>query len=244
MTSQALERTALNRLRRILPDDSPGPHPWLRSELFLIAHDDQTGRCHVTKDALAAGLAGAILFDLWLAGRVRIGWREDVRTGHYTHDPGLISVLSQAPTGDTMTDTALKMLWQAGGTIKVKDFVRQFAKTNLYERVRADMVAAGILHRADRRRFGLFRVEAYQPTEKAAVCARASVRDIPDRYRRSREYPEPRMIALAGLVTALRLTRRLYTDPSRVTRLDQWLRGLIAQQSDPTVGEVATAAAA
>jgi hypothetical protein len=143
-----------------------------------------------------------------------------------------------------MTDTALKLLWQAGGTIRVKDFVRQYAETNLYERVRADMVAAGILRRADRRRFGLFRVEAYRPAERAAVRARASVRDIPDNYHRTREYPEPRMIALSGLVTALGLTRRLYSDRSHAARLDQWLRSLIDQQSDPTVSEVTTAAAA
>jgi hypothetical protein len=174
---------------------------------------------------------------------VRIGWREDARSGHYLHNPGLITVLSQTPTGDTMTDTALKLLWQVGGRVQVRDFVRQFAETNLYERVRADMVAAGILRRTDRRRFGLFRVETYQPAEKTAVRVRASVRDIPDTYHRTREYPEPRMIALAALVTALGLTRRLYSDPSQAARLDRWLRSLIDQYPDPTLSEVSTAVA-
>jgi hypothetical protein len=177
----------------------------LRAELFLIAHDDDTGRRHIDKRRLALGLAAAVLLELWLACRIRIGWRPDARYAAWHPNPGQITILDASPTGDPIIDTALRLLWNLGGTPKISDFVRQFAATNLYDRVRGQMIATGILRRATRRRFRFFRAETYLSSHpRFPVRARTGVRNLdragptpPARHRvgraghRTRPHPLP-----------------------------------------------------
>jgi hypothetical protein len=246
VTIAAFQGTAATRLRRVVPTNVPDrsrPLP-LRTELFLIAHDDDTGRPHVDPDTLSLGLAAAVLLELWLSGRVHIGWRYDARTGRGVLDPGLISVLDATPIGDPLTDSVLANLWHTGGGLRAHEFITQLADTGLYERVRADMIAAGIIHRTTRRRFWLFRTDVYQPVHSAhSVRARFRIRQLADGLRRDTtgRGPDPRVVALSGLITVLGLTGHLYPPDTTPTRLHERLRHVIDELADPTIRDVTAA---
>jgi len=228
-------RNTAARLARILRPELAGRNRRLSllAELFLIAHDDDTGHPHIAETTLARGLAVAVLFDLCLVGRIYIGWRFNARTGRYDSEPGNIMVASTEPTGDTFADAALTELWYTGGPLRVDEFIHRFAASGLYERVRADMIAAGILTRVTRRRNWFFHREFYRATHTAhPVRARFRLRQLA-----SVTTPEPdlKTVALAGLVTALKLTARLYPPEANTTRLHRHLAGIVAHHPDPTI---------
>jgi hypothetical protein len=224
MTVQTLARVTPEGHKSVLAsDDEPLP---LRTELFLIAHDHDTGRPHVSRRRLELALAGAILLGLWLVGRIQIGWRYDARSAHGELDPGRIIVLSDESVGDPLADSVLATLCRTP-TPHVNTVVRDLAATGLYERVAGDMIAAGILRRGARRWFRRFRRDTYQPvSESFAVRVRNRLRDLvagnprPGEWQAGEAY-EPHNTALAALVVVLRLTPYLYSglDPARLRRM-------------------------
>ncbi|HEX6074156.1 MAG TPA: GPP34 family phosphoprotein [Micromonosporaceae bacterium] len=245
MSVRTLERTALSRLKRILrTHDQSGPEVPLplRTELFLIAHDDETGRPHLNERSLTLGLSAAVLLELWLAGRIHIGWRYDVRRGRWVVDPGLITVAKRDPIGDPLSDIVLAEIWNSGTPLRVGEFVRRYAETvDFHERVRAHMVAAGVIRRTVQRRFWFFRTERYVPVEtRESVRVRARVRRLVNRNRDDAA-SDDRHLALAALVMALGLTRYLYPPEMSPAQLQQRLENLIAMRPDPTIREAAAA---
>jgi hypothetical protein len=212
----------------------------LRDELFLLGHHDDTGQPHIHRQALALGMAGAVLIDLFLAGRIGLDQPDD------PHPPGgqRIRLHNDRPVGDLIADNALGGIRRAP---PLRAWLRGFAD-DLYERTRAGLHAGGILHATNRRRLaGLARTEIYLPTAtKWAVIPRARLRYLAT----GREPPDNHTAALAGLVAALGLTTHLYLDDT--TTAAQRLRA-IAQQHyrpvcnitaavDAAVGDLATAA--
>jgi hypothetical protein len=249
VTVQTVARTARTRLRRVLATAHDHPDRSYRlplhTKLFLVAHDDETGRPYLGQTGLCRGLAAAILLELWLTGRVQIGWRYDARSGLGTLEPGLIRVLDPNLTGDPLTDAALRVIWRNGGVLHVRQFVREFATPDLSDRVRAYLVASGTLRRKTRRRWLLFRSEGHVPTHtKLSVRARSSVRDVVNDSRHPQTDDDHRTHALAGLVTALGLTR--YLPPLGTTtaaELDQGILDLLARWRDPAIRDVTAAVA-
>src|SRR4051812_29822687 len=67
----------------------------LADELFLIGHDQYTGKPQVSDSALDTGLAGAVLGELVLAGR--LGVADDTK----------VEVRDQRPYGERVSDAAL-----------------------------------------------------------------------------------------------------------------------------------------
>jgi hypothetical protein len=55
------------------------PVPPLPGEYFLLAHDDYTGRPHISQDVLSTGLAGALLAELLCYGRIGIVEDDKIR---------------------------------------------------------------------------------------------------------------------------------------------------------------------
>ena len=229
MSVQMIERSDVIRNRPQAPQSQGDEYRRLplRAELFLIAHDDDTGRCHVDKRRLAIGLACAVLLELWLARRIRIGWRPDARSGGWHRNPGHITILDATLTGDPIIDAALRLLWNLGGTPRISDFVRQLADTtNLYDRVRGQMVAAGTLRHTTRRRFWFFRTATHLSCHPGfPVRARTGVRSLTRQGQ-----PRHHDIALAGLVTALGLTRHLYPPDMSLAELQQRLADILRSQ--------------
>ncbi len=209
--------------RSVLADNGLLP---LRTELFLITHDHDSGRPHASRRRLEPALAGAVLLDLWMAGRIQIGWRYDVRTASWDPAPGRITVLSDKPVGDPLADSVLATLCRTP-TPELRPIIRGLVATGLYERVAGDMVAAGLLRRRNVRRwFGLSRRGAYQPVaESYAVRIRGRLRDLVTGTRRPGEWQageqhERHSTALSALVLVLELMPYLYTglEPSRLRR--------------------------
>ncbi len=221
----------------------------LRAELFLIAHNDDTGEPHVNEQSLAIGLAGAILLELWLSRHVAIGWTLDPATRQWRRQPGHITIMDTGPVGDPLSDAALAMIRQPRDTpsnlSQLKMWLREFAATDLYERVRANMVAVGVLHRSSRRRYGLVRTDTYLATHHAwAVRARAFVRSAVRGYQQpahpGREQPDEQCVCLCGLIDVLELTPFLYHPDTSITHLRSLLRRIV-HQHNPTIGEVLAA---
>jgi hypothetical protein len=249
MTIQHLERAAVSSSQRILRTDHNDPEipQLLRTELFLLAHDEETGRPHLDQRSLTLGLAVAILLELWLAGRIHIGWRFDVRRGGWVTDPGLIVVARRDPVGDPLSDLALTEIWNTGTPLRVRDFVRRFAGlVELHERVRAHMVSAGVIRRTWQRRFWFFKTERYVPVDPAEpVRLRTRIRKLANRDQRDTighaTVAETRLVALAAVVTALGMTRHLKPPEMSPAQLQQRLERLIRTFEDPTVQEAAAA---
>jgi hypothetical protein len=174
----------------------------LRTDLFLIAHCDDTGRPHLDKHSIAIGLAGAVLLELWYAGQVRLGWHGNPHQHTWERNHTQVTLLNATPTDDPIHDTAIGLLWRLGGTVNIKHFIEQFATTNLYEAVRDHLTDTGILRRFYRRRFLFFRTEHHRPRLAShPVRARARIRDVARLLQ-----PHPRDTTLTALVIALGLT--------------------------------------
>ncbi|MEU7609396.1 GPP34 family phosphoprotein [Micromonospora sp. NPDC049204] len=214
----------------------------LRDELFLLGHDDDTGHLHVHRQALALGLAGAVLIDLYLAGRVILDPNDDTRpVSHLRIYPHI-----DRPVGDLIADAATATIRHTHPLMR--GWLRGFS-ADLYDRTRAGLVAGGILRHHTRRRLGgLIRADTYLPTDsKWAVIARSRLRYLAS----GREQPDNHTAALAGLVAGLGLTHHLYLDDD-TTVLAARLKAIAAQHYQPVrhitaavdaaVGDLATAA--
>ncbi len=208
MTAQTVERDKQAR-----PTTVPGTPRYdqaermpLRTDLFLIAHCDDTGRPHMPKHSIAIGLAGAILLELWYAGRVRLGWHGNPEHCTWERNHTQVTLLNATPTDDPIHDAAIGLLWRMGGTTNTNQFIEQFATVNLYEAVRDHLTTTGILRRFYRRRFWILRTEHRRPRSAVhPVKARARIRNVAILYR-----PRNKDTMLAALVTALNLTPFLH----------------------------------
>jgi hypothetical protein len=244
--STARRTATLSRLRAILPTSQfdRAAQPPLRAELFLLAHDDETGRLHLSKRQLETGLAATVLTELWMDEHIAIGWRYDARTGPWHADPGRITVLTETATGDPLLDSALDLLSRLSAP-RIHDFIQAFTRSGgLYEKVRGDMTASGVLRTSIRRRL-FSRREVYTATDpELPVRIRARIRRLVtettvvpiDRNRPAQYLP-----ALAGLVTALGLTRNLSSSDITARTLHTELNRLVNGLPDPTIRDVMAA---
>ncbi|MEV4494565.1 GPP34 family phosphoprotein [Micromonospora arborensis] len=214
----------------------------LRDELFLLGHDDDTGHPHVHRRTLALGLAGAVLIDLYLAGRVTLDPNDDTRpASHQRIHPHVDRLV-----GDLIADAATATIRHTHPPLRA--WLRGYSD-DLYERTRAGLVAGGILRHHTRRRLGgLIRADTYLATDsKWAVIARSRLRYLAA----GREQPDNHTAALAGLVADLGLTSHLYLDDD-ITTLTARLKAIAGQHYEPVrditaavdaaVGDLATAA--
>ncbi|GIJ80373.1 Golgi phosphoprotein 3 (GPP34) [Micromonospora phaseoli] len=214
----------------------------LRDELFLLGHNDDTGQPHIHRQALALGMAGAVLADLFLAGRIALHDAEDTCPGGRR-----LWLHLDRPVGDLIADTAITSVRYANPAPTLRGWLSWFAE-DLYERTRAGLHAGGILHRTSRRRLGgLARTEVYLATDsKWAVVARSRLRYLAA----GREPPDNHTAALAGFVAVLGLAAHLYLDDTNAVTAQ--LRAIAEQHHRPVrditaavdaaVGDLATAA--
>jgi len=241
MNLAVLKRRRPMRQRRIVPNPrDPEIRLPLRTELFLIAHSDETGRNHLSRKALNLGLAGAVLMELSLTERIQIGKQYRIRDGGYVKDTGRITIIDPEFYGDPLTDQAMKLIRTTGGRFHASEFIDQFATPDLYDRVQGDMLATGVLKREIHRRFGLFRREVYSPVDgRHPIQIRSKVRDLANPRHPDDpgfELPNIQTVALAGLVAALGLARHLYhSDPAI---LHMKLMDLIHRLYDNTIRDV------
>ncbi|WP_018791291.1 GOLPH3/VPS74 family protein [Salinispora arenicola] len=211
----------------------------LRDEVFLLGHDGDTGRPHIHPQALALGLAGAVLIDLFLTRHITLTPAGDPHLYPHRHH--------KRPTGDLIADTAITSIRHATTPPPLRGWLRAFS-TDLYTRTRTTLVTTGILHHHQRRRIaGLVRTNTYLPSHTrwhiiphARLCALANGREPPDNH----------IAALAGLICVLRLANHLRLDNNTAT-LPTRLQNIANQHYQPiraittaidtTIGDLTTA---
>lgn len=201
----------------------------LPDELLLLALDDQRGtRAHATE--LEPGLAGAVLLDLALHGRLDMEGK-------------VLRVLDPSPTGDAVLDAALATVAREPRRRPAKHWVTRLQK-GLREQVSDRLVAAGTLRRDEQKVLWLFpvtRVPAGDPAPEAAVRARL---DGPVLHGTT---PDERTAALAALVHATHLGRTVFPDADHRAvkeRLAELAEGRWAAEAVRRVVQEAAAATA
>jgi hypothetical protein len=137
------------------------------------------------------------------------------------------------------------MVWQHGGTMTVSDVIERLTDTGMYERVRADLIASGMVHRVTYRKWGLFRRERYKAIHNShAIRIRTRIRDLADTYWQEREqgrYPQPRAVGLAALATLAGLARRLFPPDVSTNHIRHRLAQITQEYPDPAIRDVVAA---
>lgn len=194
----------------------------LRDDVFLLAHDDD-GRLTVVEPVISAGLAGAMLIDLLLTGRVAVG-------------EGRLHVVDPSPTGDPQLDGTLEAIDANTDPTGPRAWV-SWISAGAYDHAGAILETAGIVQRTTVRRLGLVPVARCLPTKPDDLVRLRS------RLRygvvHPAEAPDAGTAALAGLVRVLRLHPSLLLSmPSTELRseLDR-----LARASTTTVRQVVKA---
>lgn len=222
----------------------------LHAELYLLGHDDDTGRLLINEESLALGLAGALLLELAMKGFVAVGYAYNDFSREWQPQPGRLTVCRTGRSGNTLLDAALAAVdritrTQTGGN-QLRAWLRSFAAADLYERTRAALVSVGLLHRIEVRRFaGLVKTQIHRPVHYGyAVRARAHLKDAvtfhAQRGRHRYAAPADECVALCGLIAALELAEFLYDElPTR--ELTFWLRRVVEAHENPTIMAVVQA---
>jgi hypothetical protein len=173
----------------------------LAEELLLLALDDETGRVGVNQ--IDRGLAGAVLLELALLGRVRVAEKgEDVRAGRLVLVPG-------PPPSHPVLAEGLAVLDGREGR-KPEHVIDKLAK-GLRDRLADGLVHAGVLRHEKRRVLGVFpthRLPALDVTHEAAVRERIAAA-------LSGAAPDERTAALIALLSALKAVTSVFEVPDK-----------------------------
>ena len=124
----------------------------LRDQLYLLAHDDETGRPIAHLPSLSLGLAGAIVLDLYLGRRIRVDHDYLV-----IHDP--------RPCGDAIADHATAEL--AAKEYALLTPWLYWLADDLYESLTRYLVATGVLTTVRGRRLGVLPITRTGPANPA-----------------------------------------------------------------------------
>lgn len=157
----------------------------LAEQLSLVAVDDESGK--VAPSQLDLGLAGALLVQLALAGRVDVVEKK-------------LAVTNPEPTGDPLLDGALARI-VADKPHGADHWVRNLQK-DLRSRVLDGLVERGILEREEWKVLGLFRRTRYPERDAGPETA---VRTRLDAAVLHGLEPDEETAALVGLVQAAQL---------------------------------------
>jgi hypothetical protein len=240
MTSHATEVQPVTTppIHRDLPLHYHGGLP-LHAELYLIGHNDDTGDLETNNRTLAIGLAGALLLELHLAGRVEIGPLDDPDLGHPRLQDGQLHVVRRhghprthlPPTGSDLLDVALAAIdrttWETPRVEQLHTWLRQFSDDDLYDRTRNALTTVGLLRKTERRRL-LSRTVTYRVVDtRYATIARTRALEAvifhQNGGRGGRGYPDGAAVGLGGLTGALDMASLLYRG-ERTRDLNLWLR--------------------
>lgn len=162
----------------------------LPEEIVLLTLDDETGRA-IGRQGIAASiaLAGAVLMELALAGRVDT-------------DRHRLDVLDDSPTGNAVLDAGLPLLREATDSRGALMLLAR-EETGLRPLVLTALVQRGLLKRVDGRVLLVFPERRYLKPED-----RPEPREVRARLIRSietDEIPQPREALLLGLARATAL---------------------------------------
>jgi hypothetical protein len=181
-------------------------------EIVLLALDDKTGaQLPLPVTALGYGLAGAVLADLAVAGKIDT-------------DAKQLTVLSRSPTGDPLLDPWLELI-AADKTVHPVAYWLQvlFDRAREIEQPALDsLIERGILKRQDKKILWVIGLRRY-PTVDGHE--RTEVRTRLGQLILGEDLPDPRDAILISLLRGCRLTDRIFSGPEFAAR-DQRLATL------------------
>jgi Golgi phosphoprotein 3 (GPP34) len=192
-----------NAAGRRAPAPGLGGTGWLADDLYLMAHDERTGRLVLSARAAGLGLAGALLADLVLAGCLNV-------TG------GQVAVTGTVPPDDGLAASVLGVLAGENPPRPVADWLAFLARTASGE-VAGRLERAGYLVAVAARPW---RAARWRPADPD--CAFAPVVRVECALSAARP-ADAQGVALAGLAAACGLGARLglYLSPGARARLEQ-----------------------
>ncbi len=164
-------------------------------EILLLLGDEDGSFLPVDEHAFECSLAGAVLMDLAFANRIDT-------------DLERLVVVDSAPTGNPMLDRILAKIAARGDTTDTRTWILTLSAEDaavVREQALASLVERGILERREERFLWAFRSERYPTLDGGAELAiRARIEDV-----LSDDIPDPRDVALIGLVDACRILPEL-----------------------------------
>ncbi|MEU8550486.1 GPP34 family phosphoprotein [Streptomyces roseoverticillatus] len=166
--------------------------PSLPEELLLLALDDESGSVYA--DAIGLGLAGAQLVELTLGG-------------HVVLEDGRLHASAGDHTDDPLLDAALADIAASGKPTKPSAWLSSRSKSmvGVYG---ARLAEAGLVKHQKGRALGVITTHRYPAAD---TSVKAGVRARLDAVVAKRLVLDPRTQALASLVHAIGLARRLYS---------------------------------
>lgn len=173
----------------------------IAEDLLLLLYDDETGKPITGSPGLDYALAGAVLIELTLLGKLDI-------TG--PGDPGKagrLKIVDDLPTGDAILDERLAYVAGKPGK-RPKDQVGRLSK-HLRDQLLARLDERGVLQAAEGKMLGLFPMTRW-PAKDARH--EAEVRAALDSALRVGTTPDQRVGALIALLSALNVVPKVVTD--------------------------------
>lgn len=122
----------------------------IAEDLLLLLYDDESGKPIAGNPGLDYALAGAVVIELTLLGKVDVAGDGD------TVKPGRLKVLDTTPTGDAVLDERLAILAQKAGA-KPKDLMGKLSK-KLRDQLLVRLAERGVLEADKGKVLGLFPV--------------------------------------------------------------------------------------
>jgi hypothetical protein len=190
----------------------------LADDLYLLAHHEITGKLHLQPRAAGLGLAGALLAELTLSGKIYL-------------QPDRIMVADRSPPGDGLARSVLGLLVSEPEQHAPRDWLLFLARTAA-EDVALRLEQSGYLTRISSRR--PWRGQRWIPVD--ADCAFAPFLRAKSALDSSKPITAQNA-ALAGLAAACGLGRQmaLYLPPKAHHRLQE-----AAQQLHPSLRDLIT----
>jgi hypothetical protein len=173
----------------------------IAEDLLLLLYGDESGKPVLGSTELDYALAGAVLLELAMLGRV------DVAGAGETVKSGRLVVRDPAPTGSAILDERLAILAGRQGR-KPKDVIAKLAK-KLRGQLLDQLAGHGILRQDRGKVFGLFPVTRWPAND---ARHEQEVRLALDNALRVGTQPDERTAALISLLHAVNAVTKVITD--------------------------------
>ncbi len=174
-------------------------------EIVLLALDDQSGAAlHLPVTALSYGLAGAVLADLAVAGKIDT-------------DAARLTILDPSPTGDPLLDPWLALIAAENKVHSVAYWLSVLSdrRAEIESPALDRLLARGILRRQDKKILwviGLRRYPTIDGHERTEVRTRLGQLILGE------DLPDPRDAMLISLLRGCHLTDHIFDGPEFTTR--------------------------
>ncbi|WP_433161101.1 GOLPH3/VPS74 family protein [Kribbella sp. CA-247076] len=173
----------------------------IAEDLLLLLYDDESGKPIAGSPGLDYALAGAVLIELTLLGKLDVaGEGEQVKRGR-------LKVLDPSPTGDPVLDERLAYVADKPGK-RPKDQLGRLSK-KLRDQLLARLAERGVLEADENKVLGIFPVTRW-PAKDARH--EAEVRAALESVLKVGTTPNERTGALIALLSALNVVPKVVTD--------------------------------